>query len=234
MISMSKSKMTIYKDRQGEVLMKKILFFAVAVIMCACASAFAADEATSFVRQFTDEALNGILAKPVSLEKKADMFGYLFEKCTSLDTIASFALGRKIKSLSPEEKERFKKVFKENLILMWTLRFAEYNDQHFEFVGEKVSDNGKDVFVSSKVVSADNVADPPIDVVWRIRKDKNGKLMVIDIVISNISMLKTYQTEYASFLNRNGGDINELISLLESKNTAYRADIKAADTGKKS
>jgi len=213
--------------------MKKILFFLVAVVLFSCAvSPVFAGEATDFVKKFTDDALDGILAKPVSLEKKAEMFGDLFEKCTSLDTISSFALGRKMKSLSPDEKERFKKAFKENLILMWTLRFAEYNDQRFEFTGEKVSDSGKDVFVSSQVVSSDPVANPPIDVVWRIRKDKNGKQNVIDIVISNISMLKTYQTEYASFLNRNGGDINTLIDMLKSKNDAYRKDIRNAPSKK--
>jgi len=214
--------------------MKKILLFIIAVVLFLyTVSSVFAGEATDFVKKFTDDALTGILAQPVSLEKKAELFEDLFEKCTSLDAIASFALGRKMKTLSVDEKERFKKVFKKNLILMWTLRFAEYDGQHFEFTGEKLSDGSKDVFVSSKVIPSNGKSDsPPIDVIWRIRKDKNGKPGVIDIVISNISMLKTYQTEYTSFLNRNDGDINALIDMLKVKNDGYAADIKAASEKK--
>ncbi|OPZ77171.1 MAG: Toluene tolerance, Ttg2 [Alphaproteobacteria bacterium ADurb.Bin438] len=142
-----------------------------------------------------------------------------------MDLVANFALGRKIKTMSEDEKTSFSQLFEQNMILMWTLRFNEYQGQRIEFFDEKVSDNKKDVFVNSKIIDDKKVSDPAIDVVWRLRKTDDS-YKIIDIIISNISMLKTYQSEYSAFLNQNGGEISALLNMLKEKNENYKKEME--------
>ncbi len=202
--------------------MKKVLLFLFSLIIST--NCFA-DEAMDFTKKFADEALKEIVATNLPLEKKKELFEKLFNKSVSMDLVANFALGRKIKTMSEDEKTSFSQLFEQNMILMWTLRFNEYQGQRIEFFDEKVSDNKKDVFVNSKIIDDKKVSDPAIDVVWRLRKTDDS-YKIIDIIISNISMLKTYQSEYSAFLNQNGGEISALLNMLKEKNENYKKEME--------
>ena len=71
------------------------------------------------------------------------------------------------------------------------------------------------MIVFSKVVSGDG-EQPPLDVDWRVRLQKDGSYRIIDLTVGGVSMLITQKNEYAAIIEQNGGKVQALIDELES------------------
>jgi phospholipid transport system substrate-binding protein len=77
-----------------------------------------------------------------------------------------------------------------------------------------VPEGDKDFIVNSDISHPDGT--PPTVVSWRVRQ-KADKMGIIDVVVEGISMSVTQRQDYSAVLQRNGGDIESLLSLMRER-----------------
>ncbi len=98
-------------------------------------------------------------------------------------------------------------------------RFRELFEADFDGPGiaRKVRGSRTDeggVIVSSDVISPGGEA--PIKIDWRLVTD-NGAFKINDIIIEGISMTVTQRSEFASVIQRHGGQVSGLLELMREK-----------------
>ena len=139
-------------------------------------------------------------------------FRQLFHEDFDGDGIARFVLGRYWLSASGEEQQEFTKQFEDYVVFVYTARLANFSGETFKIRGSRSDGNG--VIVSTDVISPGNAS--PLKMEWRLVSE-NGAYKVNDIIVEGISMTATQRSEFASIVQRNGGQVRGLIALMREK-----------------
>jgi phospholipid transport system substrate-binding protein len=97
-------------------------------------------------------------------------------------------------------------------VFVYTARLANFGGQIFKIRGSR--SDGDVVIVSTDVISPGSTS--PLRMDWRLIND-NGAYKINDIIIEGISMAATQRSEFASVVQRNGGQVHGLIALMREK-----------------
>jgi phospholipid transport system substrate-binding protein len=162
-------------------------------------------QAENFVRQLGEDAISILEDTKDDPVARRSQFKRILNNSFDMDTIARFAMGRYWAIATDAEKKTYKKLFRTMIIDVYSNRFAEYNNQGFEVVGNKPA--GRKDFVVNSLIKGSG---QPIKVDWRIRKGK-----VIDVIVEGVSMSVTQRSEFSSVIQRGGGEVSALIVHLE-------------------
>ena len=166
-----------------------------------------------FVSNLAQNGISVLENTNISKEQREEDFRNLLHNNFDMKTIARFSLGRYWKVSSKAEQKEYLKLFESMIINVYSKRFSEYNGQTVAI--DKARLSGKsDALVSSSIVPESG---PKIDVEWRVRKKKNGKFKVIDIIVEGVSMSLTQRSDFASVIQRGGGKVEVLLKHLRSK-----------------
>jgi phospholipid transport system substrate-binding protein len=107
---------------------------------------------------------------------------------------------------------------------VYTARLANFGGQTFKMRGSRGDSDG--VIVSTDVISPDSTSAIRMD--WRLVND-NGAYKISDIIVEGISMAVTQRSEFASVVQRNGGQVRGLIALMREKTASAAYWDKALD-----
>jgi phospholipid transport system substrate-binding protein len=189
-------------------LLFKALFVAISLH---CGMAFASSgEAQKFVEKVSQDAID-IIALNADAAQKEQKLSELFLSSVDTKWIARFVMGKYWNQASEEQKAKYLEVHRKFLVGSYVPKFKEYNNQQIKVT--KSSDAGDgEYLVESKIVSADGAA---INVDYKVRKGKDGKYMVFDVIAEGISLITTERADFASILSRDG--IDSLISMLAAR-----------------
>jgi phospholipid transport system substrate-binding protein len=139
-------------------------------------------------------------------------FRQLFHEDFDVAGIARFVLGRYWLSASGEEQQQFIKLFEDYVVFVYTARLANFGGETFKIRSSRSDGNG--VIVSTDVISPGNAS--PLKMEWRLVSE-NGAYKVNDIIVEGVSMTATQRSEFASIVQRNGGQVRGLIALMREK-----------------
>jgi phospholipid transport system substrate-binding protein len=139
-------------------------------------------------------------------------FRQLFHEDFDGAGIARFVLGRYWLSASGEEQQEFIKLFEDYVVFVYTARLANFGGETFKIRSSRSDGNG--VIVSTDVISPGNAS--PLKMEWRLVSE-NGAYKVNDIIVEGVSMTATQRSEFASIVQRNGGQVRGLIALMREK-----------------
>jgi phospholipid transport system substrate-binding protein len=170
--------------------------------------------AQKFIDNMADQALGFIANENMSKDQKAAKFKTLLESSFDMNTIARFALGRYWRTATNEQKKEYLRLFKDMVVSVYSGRFDEYEGQKFETRSSR-NDGDKDALVSSFVVP-DKGSEIQID--WRVRH-KNGKYQIVDVVVEGVSMSVTQRSDFASVIQRGGGNVDVLLEHLRTQSS---------------
>ena len=180
-------------------------------------NAIAAD-ANVFMDQLWNRAVE-VLSKKVPLAERLARFRQLFHADFDGPGIARFVLGRYWRSASEEEQQEYLNLFEDYVVYVYGTRLSNFSGETFKVRGSRTDANG--TIVSTDILNPSG--EPPIKVDWRLVSD-NGAFKINDVVIDGISMLVTQRSEFASVIQRHGGQIGGLLALMREKtNTASAA-----------
>ena len=177
------------------------------------AAGMVAAGAEKFVSSIVDKGVGFLGNEALDSAKKKAAFQNLLKSDFDLKTIGRFALGKYWKEATPAQRDQYQSLFEKMVVDVYAQRFGEYNGQKIE-VRESRELNEKDVSVTSYIVQGSGKPDVKLD--WRIRH-KNGKYQVVDVLVEGVSMALTQRSEFASVIQRGGGDIGVLIDHLKSE-----------------
>lgn len=166
--------------------------------------------AQKFIAAMGDDAIGFLKNDSLSADQKANEFRKLLNRNFDMDSISRFALGRNWKEATPAQQKEYQKLMNDMIVEVYSKRFNDYKGQSFEVKSSQPM--GKNDYMVSSLIVPDQGQAVKID--WRVR-DKDGRLKIIDVVVEGVSMTLTQRSEFASVIQRGGGNIDALISHLK-------------------
>jgi phospholipid transport system substrate-binding protein len=172
--------------------------------------AVAADPA-AVVTSLGNEALR-VLGKNVDPDQRTVRFRQLFQQDFDVPGIARFVLGRYWRSATPAQQQEFVRLFTNYIALVYANRLAEYSGETLRVLGTRPAPGGE--LVSSEIVRTNG--QPPARVDW-LMTPQDGTYKISDVMVEGISMGVTQRSEFASVIQRHGGQVQGLITALRQK-----------------
>ncbi len=147
-----------------------------------------------------------ILGKKAPQTERLVRFRELFLTDFDGPGIARFVLGRYWRSASQDEQQEFLRLFEDYVV------FSSLNGETLKIRGSRAEESG--VIVSTDMINPGGEA--PVKIDWRLVTD-NGVFKINDVVIEGISMMVTQRSEFASVIQRHGGQVSGLLSMMREK-----------------
>ena len=168
-------------------------------------------DAVAFMNQLWNRAAELLNNKTDPAIRQA-RFRQLFHEEFDAAGIARFVLGRYWRSASEEEKQEFVKLLEDYVVFVYTARLANFGGETFKVRGSRSDGDG--VIVSTDVINPGSAS--PLRIDWRLVND-NGAYKINDVIVEGVSMMVTQRSEFASVVQRNGGQVRGLIALMREK-----------------
>ena len=169
--------------------------------------------------QNPSELINSIVNEAASVLKSSDpveskiiKLNDIAERSVDIDGIGMYALGKHKKTMSDEEKTKYKKLFKSYFLKSFSSRLVDYTDPKINVVSQKVI-NKKYTIVNS-VLEATSKR-PQVKIDWRIYTKNPDKPLIRDLIVEGLSLARTQKEEFNSVIQNNDGDVNALFKNLE-------------------
>ena len=167
------------------------------------------------------KVVQGFYNRLVDTMKKGDQLGYagrykslapIIKSSFNLPLMTRFAVGPAWSNTQPAEQKQLVSAFSDFSVATYASRFAKYDGEKFEVVGEKPASNGGTI-VETKLTPKDS---EPIALNYLVQKDDTGTLRIVDVFLdATISELATRRAEFSSILNRDG--VSALVTTLSEK-----------------
>jgi phospholipid transport system substrate-binding protein len=171
---------------------------------------FAESEITSDVKRTIDKVLEIVadadLKKNPLLrrEKLRDTIGLRF----NYKQMVMRSLAKNYKPRTEKEREEFTGLFKRLLENSYASKIENYQDEKINYVGEQVK--GKYALVKTQIVRNDGT----IDVDYKLINEE-GKWMVYDFVIEEVSLIRNYRSQFSKIIKTES--YGALVSKLSKK-----------------
>ena len=170
-------------------------------------------EAKKFIEILTSDAISMLTVEDISKTERADRFRRLMNKNFAIKGIAKFVLGRHWRKATKSEKKEYLQLFEDLLVATYADRFSKYSGEKLLVNKSEVRGKG-DALVHTIMIRVDGAK--PLKVAWRVQ-GKNGIYKIVDIMVEGISMVVTQKSEFASFIQKNGGSLGPLLIELKKR-----------------
>jgi phospholipid transport system substrate-binding protein len=170
-----------------------------------------AAEPAAVINDLGNRALE-VLGKNASTAQRVARFHELFREDFDVPGIARFVLGRYWRTATPEQQEEFVKLFQDYIALVYSSQLAAYSGETLRVTGSRPEPEG--TVVASEIVRPTGAS--PVKVDWHLT-DRNGTYKISDVSVDGISMAVTQRSEFAAVIQRNGGQVQGLITQLREK-----------------
>ncbi len=167
--------------------------------------------AENFVSSLAQRAIDFLSDEKLSAAARKEEFRKLLHDNFDMKTIGRFALGRYWRTSTKEQQAEYQKLFEEMIVNVYSSRFGDYQGQKFD-VRSSRADNDQDTLVSSYIKGETG---EEIEVQWRVRY-KGKRYMVVDVIVEGVSMAMTQRSDFASVIQRGGGDVQVLLAHLRN------------------
>jgi phospholipid transport system substrate-binding protein len=171
----------------------------------------AAADPAAVITSLGNEALKA-LGKNVDPTERVARFRQLFQADFDVPGIARFVLGHYWHSATPAQQQEFVKLFTNYIALVYANRLAEYSGATLRVLGTRPAPDGE--LVSSQIVRTNG--QPPARVDW-FMTPQDDTYKIRDVIVEGISMGVTQRSEFASVIQRHGGQVQSLISALRQR-----------------
>jgi phospholipid transport system substrate-binding protein len=193
---------------------RRLVFIAACIfvlsIMLPARPAAAADPA-AVITNLGNKALR-VLGKDVDPNLRVARFRDLFRQDFDAPDIARFVLGHYWRVATPAQQQEFIRLLTDYIALVYANRLAEYSGETLRVIGTRPAPDGQ--LVSSEIIRTNG--QPPAHVDWLLTP-QDGTYKINDVRVEGVSMAATQRSEFASVIQRNGGQVQGLISALRQK-----------------
>jgi len=188
-----------------------VLFVLIAKTLLAAPLPVNPTDAVAFMSRLWTNAMDVLKQKGDPVLRRT-RFAELFHEDFDGPGIARFVVGPYWRTASPKEQQDFIKIFEDYVVFVYTARLGDFGGEHIDIRGTRSDGNG--IIVSTAISGPRNTS--PLKVDWRLVTD-NGAYKINDIIVEGISMGVTQRSEFASVVQRNGGQLRGLIALMRQK-----------------
>ena len=162
--------------------------------------------------QSTVNRASKVLSDNISKEKKVKELQNIAKETVDINGIGFYTLGSVRKSLSPEQKTEYTKLFEEYFLKSFASRLAEYTNPEIDVFNKEVLNENYTIVNSLLKGTSER---PEVKIDWRIYTKNKEKPLIRDLIIEGLSLARTQKEEFNSVLQSNDGDINALFKTLK-------------------
>ena len=189
---------------------------AIAVVLIGFGSALAqsgpATTPDAFVETLGQRVFQALRDSNLTETGRLSKFRMLFEEGLDLPAIGRFVLGRHWWRATRAERKAYLQLFEDYIVAIYAARLGRYQGETVRVVGSR-KDGKHDTVVSTEILSESG---RPTRVDWRVRGTAR-KYKILDVVVEGISMAITQRSEFASVIQRSGGQLDGLLTELRAK-----------------
>ena len=189
-------------------LLSKIIFF-----IFLTTSQLYADEASDWLKIEVDFILEAYKNSEISNEKRFSMIENTVSYNFAGTGIAKHVAGRAWKNASKETKEKYVKLFKKHLALNIASIMQGYANQEYSLINSKYDSKNKVSLIDMNILTNSS----SITITWRVKQSKE-RFYIIDLLVANISLVKTKRSDFNSMLKNVNNDLKIFSELLNKKN----------------
>ena len=186
----------------------------IAGIFMTARPAVAAADPAAVITDLGNQALQ-VLGRNVNPSQRVARFRQLFSEDFDVPGIARFVLGRYWQIATPQQQQEFIRLFTSYIALAYSERLAEYSGETLRVTGSRAAADGS--MVSSEILRPNGA--PPAKIDWLLTQE-NGAYKISDVIVEGVSMAVTQRSEFASVIQRDGGQVQGLINALQRKTEA--------------
>jgi phospholipid transport system substrate-binding protein len=191
--------------------MKSCLRALGALLLLACATAYAQSSPDALVKSTAEEVLAVMRTNKdpktlVALAEEKVLPYFDFARMTQL------AVGRQWKEATPEQQKALEAGFRTLLVNTYSSAISNGVTPADRIEVKPAQGSGDDVTVKTVVQRSGK---PPVPVDYRLAKKADG-WKVYDVIVENVSLVQTYRGTFSQEIARSG--IDGLIKVLEQKN----------------
>lgn len=165
--------------------------------------------ATRFIKQ-AGAQLAGELNAPGSVADKRPALVAFMDKVVDVDEVGRFCLGRYWQAATPAQRQEYLKLFRVALTNAVVTRLGSYQGGVSLTVG-RADPLADGVHVATRVTRPGSAA---YDVTWVV-SGTDAAPKIVDVVAEGVSLRQTQRSDYASYLQRHGGEVQALITALQ-------------------
>ena len=170
-----------------------------------------ANVSSNFINDISIETSN-ILSSDETKELKIKKLIKIGEKVVDIEGIGSYTLGKHRKILTDNQKNQYKKIFRNYFLKSFSNRLVEYKEAKIVVISEEIK-NERYTIVKSKLVATSSRPEVSID--WRVYTKDPDRPLIRDLIIEGLSLARTQKEEFNSIILNNDGNINSLFDVLE-------------------
>ena len=161
--------------------------------------------------QSTVNRASKLLSEDISKEEKINQLQIIAKETVDIKGIGNYTLGNARKVLNGEEKKEYAVLFEKYFLKSFSSRLAEYTNPEIDVNGKEMINDNYTIVNSTLKATTER---PEIRIDWRIYTKDPENLLIRDLIIEGLSMARTQKEEFASVLNSNDGNIQELFNTL--------------------
>ena len=166
--------------------------------------------ASEFISSVTNEASN-VLSSKLSDEEKIVQLKKIGENSVDIDGVGLYTLGKYRKTLSDNQKNQYKELFRNYFLKSFSGRLVGYSDAKIAVLSEEIK-NEKYTIVYTKLIGTSDRPEVKID--WRVYTKDPEKPLIRDLIIEGLSLARTQKEEFNSIILNNDGNIQALFENL--------------------
>jgi phospholipid transport system substrate-binding protein len=176
------------------------------------------DAAAKFIQDLGARAIDVLVKPHLAREESMRRFRVLLNEGFDVPYISRFVLGQNWLRATPPQQQEYGSLFERLIVQVYADRFAQYSGQNLDvnetlkIIGNR-PEGDTDAIVNTQIIRPDA---PPVAVDWRVRP-RGDALKVIDVAVEGVSMSVTQRAEFASVIQRGGGNIESLLQTLRQR-----------------
>ena len=170
-----------------------------------------ANVSSNFINNISTETSN-ILSSDETRELKIKKLIKIGEEAVDIEGIGSYTLGKHRKILTDNQKNQYKKIFRNYFLKSFSNRLVEYTEAKIVVISEEMK-NERYTIVKSKLIATSSRPEVSID--WRVYTKDPDRPLIRDLIIEGLSLARTQKEEFNSIILNNDGNINALFDVLE-------------------
>ncbi len=192
--------------------LKKIPALLLILILATAGTAAAVSSPTQELRNGVEKILDLLKDKNLAPEVRNQKIEDIVRKRFDFNVMSQWILGIYWRKASPQERDKFKDLFKQLLEATYKGRIGEYAEQysneHVEYAGERIVEDRAlvDTFVVTK--------DKKIPISYKMIK-QGDEWKIYDVVIEEVSLVLNYRNTYQEIVRKEG--LQALFKRMEEK-----------------
>lgn len=166
--------------------------------------------AMSVAQNVVNQALQILSNRSAPLPERRRQLRGLVEANFDFAAMSRSALGYNWRSLAPDQRERFTKLFTSFIEVAYLDKIQDYQDQKVRFTGQRSLGDGY-AEVETQIVQPGK---SPTNVNYLLEQ-KDGSWKVYDVTVEAISIIANYRNQFNRVINEKGFD--QLMAELQAK-----------------